>query len=110
MNIAAIQESAFKTEIEKGFYEEWNFSGSSKIIDPRCVPTKLALIHSEVSEALEAYRKEADWKEHFAEELADVIIRTCGLAGAFDLDLQAAVVAKLAKNKDRPYKNGGRKC
>jgi NTP pyrophosphatase (non-canonical NTP hydrolase) len=37
------------------------------------VPEKLCLIHSEVSEALEAHRK--DDKENFAEEIADIIIR-----------------------------------
>lgn len=34
-----------------------------------------ALIHSEVSEALEAFRKLDDWKSAAVEELADVVIR-----------------------------------
>jgi len=71
------------------------------------VGTKLALVHSEVSEGLEGYRKDrAD--EHlpqfdsFSVELADAIIRICDLAGGLGLPLGEALVAKLAYNAQRP--------
>jgi len=69
--------------------------------------TLLALIHSEVSEALEADRK-GD-QEHFAEELADVCIRIFDLCGAKGIDLEKEILDKMEYNKARPYKHGWKK-
>lgn len=71
------------------------------------IPAVLALIHSEVSEALEEFRKEHRL-DHFAEELADILIRTLDCAAALELDLDSAVQRKLEKNRQRGYKHGGR--
>ncbi len=68
--------------------------------------TWLALIHSEVSEALEADRKGDT--ENFAEELADVCIRIFDLCGAKGIDLEAAILNKMERNKSRSYKHGGK--
>lgn len=68
--------------------------------------TLLALIHSEVSEALEADRK-GD-QENFAEELADVCIRVFDLCGSREIDLEGAISKKMEKNKHRSYKHGGK--
>lgn len=70
------------------------------------VPEKLALIHSEVSEALEGYRKNLldDHLQHrkmFEVELADVVIRVFDLAGAEGLDLGGAIEEKLEYNQKR---------
>lgn len=73
----------------------------------RMVPTVLCLIHSEVSEALEEFRKQHR-KEEFTEELADIIIRTLDCSAALGLDIDSAVAAKLEKNRKRSYKHGGR--
>lgn len=70
------------------------------------VSEKIALIHSEISEALEADR-ESLMDDHLPGrpgievELADAVIRICDLAGALDLDLEGAVVAKLEYNQQR---------
>lgn len=72
--------------------------------DVHHVLSKLALIHSEVSEALEAARKGDD--ENFAEELADILIRIFDLAGATRVNLGFALIQKMNKNKTRPYKHG----
>lgn len=71
------------------------------------VGTKLALVHSEVSEGLEGYRKNLmdDKLPHrpmFEVEMADAIIRICDLAGGLKMDLGGAIVEKLAFNAQRP--------
>ena len=68
------------------------------------VPEKLALIHSEVSEALEADR--SGNAENFAEELADTIIRILDLSNALGIDITGAVRWKMEKNEGRPHKHG----
>jgi NTP pyrophosphatase (non-canonical NTP hydrolase) len=71
------------------------------------IGTKLALVHSEVSEGLEGHRKglQDDKLMHhpmLTVELADAIIRICDLAGGLKLDLAGALVEKLAFNAQRP--------
>jgi len=66
---------------------------------------KIALIHSEVSEIMEAYRrKNMDGKDGFAEEMADVIIRILHLAGIYKIDLEKEILKKLETNKNREWK------
>lgn len=71
------------------------------------VPAALMLITTEVAEAMEAFRKN-DFA-NFQEELADIIIRTAGLANGLGIDLGAAVLAKMEKNRTREYKHGGKR-
>lgn len=72
---------------------------------------KIALMHSELSEALEADRKNLE-AEHIPgftgveEELADVIIRILDFAGHHQLRLGEALSAKIAYNLTRPFKHG----
>jgi NTP pyrophosphatase (non-canonical NTP hydrolase) len=69
-------------------------------------PTKLALIHSEVSEAMEGFRKDLQ-DDHLparkmAEvELADALIRIFDLAGAHGFDLGNALMEKFNYNQQR---------
>ncbi len=65
----------------------------------------LALCHSELSEALESYRD--DDKKHFSEEIADTFIRLFHLCGDLNLDIEAAIHKKMAKNISRPINHGG---
>jgi hypothetical protein len=72
----------------------------------RNVPEMLALVHSEISEALEGHRKGLmdDHLPHrrMAEvELADAVIRIADLAGYLDMDLGGAVLEKLEYNRTR---------
>lgn len=65
---------------------------------------KFALIHSEISEAMEAYRKKnLNGQDGLAEELADAVIRIIHLAGIYKIDLEKEILKKLEKNKDREW-------
>ena len=71
--------------------------------------TQLALIHAEVSEAIEELRKVDNDPKKFGEELADIIIRTANLAHVANINLDAAVEMKAEKNRGRPHKHGGKR-
>lgn len=73
---------------------------------PHVIGAKIALIHSEASEALEGQRKDIpdDHLPHrsmLEVELADALIRVCDLAGMLGLDLGGAVAEKLLYNCNR---------
>ena len=70
------------------------------------VAEKLALIHSEISEAMEGARKnlmddKLPHRKMIEVELADAMIRILDLAGALQLDLAGAMQEKLAYNAVR---------
>ncbi len=71
--------------------------------DPVRIWEMLALIHTEVSEATDAYKK-GEPMDHVGEELIDALIRILHLLSALDLDADALFDAKMKKNWDRPYK------
>lgn len=70
--------------------------------DPERIWEMLALIHTEVSEATDAYKK-GQPIEHVGEELIDAIIRTLHLLSVLGLDAEALFQDKMAKNWERPY-------
>lgn len=70
------------------------------------ITQKLCLIHSEVSEAMEGFRKDLmddklPHRKMGEVELADVVIRCFDLAGACGFDLGAAIAEKMAYNAHR---------
>lgn len=85
----------------------WNVLTPEQWEDTYKIPGILALIHSEVSEALEGFR--AGDKENFEEELADVLIRVLDCASGLGLDLDKAVADKLSKNRKRAFRHGGKR-
>jgi NTP pyrophosphatase (non-canonical NTP hydrolase) len=94
--IQQLCEEAFSTAKSKGWHDE-----------PREFGTSLALIHAEVSEALEADRRH-EGINRVTEELADVCIRVFDLCGYYGWDLETAIEKKMEYNKLRTYKHGGK--
>lgn len=76
--------------------------------NPRSIPELLCLVHSEVSEALEAYRNHDS--ENFAEELADIVIRVFDMAVGNNINIQDEVVKKHLTNVNRSFRHGGKAC
>jgi NTP pyrophosphatase (non-canonical NTP hydrolase) len=71
--------------------------------EPARIWEMLALIHTEVSEATDAYKK-GESVEQVGEELTDAIIRILHLLSALDLDAEKLFQEKMKKNWDRPFK------
>lgn len=85
----------------------WNVLQPCQWADTYKIPAILALIHSEASEALEAFRKNDPI--NFAEELADVLIRVLDCAEGLGIDMDEEVERKLEKNRQRSYRHGGKR-
>jgi len=72
----------------------------------------IALMHSELSEALEALRNGNGSSEKMPgfnaveEELADAVIRIMDYAAGCNLRLAEAIEAKMVYNAIRPYRHG----
>lgn len=86
-------------------------------VPPTVQAAKLALIHSEVSEALECVRDgdlalrlddTTGKPEGLPSELADIVIRVADLCGALGIDLGEAIAKKMTYNETRTHRHGGR--
>lgn len=85
---------------------DWLLIGENPSVNVDKLMRLLALIHSEVSEAVEEVR--VGDRVKFTEELADVIIRTLDLSVGLGLDIGSAVVQKIEKNQKRGQRHGGK--
>lgn len=70
---------------------------------------KIALVGTEISEAIEAIRKQSyglEQKDTFEDEIADTFIRLADLCGELGIDIEKQIKWKLEHNKSREYKHG----
>jgi len=113
MTIQELQDRSYKTNEERGFHD-----GPVQLN----IPSKLMLVVSELSEALEEHRNgkplhyfsqsgadSIPKPEGIAAELADAVIRIADIAGILNFDLEFAISQKMDYNDTRPYMHGGRK-
>lgn len=111
-DLRIIMSKAHRTACDKGWWDQERSFGD-----------QIALMHTELSEALEEFRAGKPIAEIYhseseigpkpegvAVELADVIIRIGDTCEKYGIPLCEAIEEKLAYNQNRPYRHGGKLC
>ena len=109
MHIKDLCRTAHQDSARNGWYSDGD----------RNLGEMICLMHSELSEAMEALRKpneDGSLKEstkipgfsELVEELADCMIRIADFAEYQSLPLEDAISAKMAMNRTRGFKHGGK--
>ncbi len=114
MDITKLAKQIHEDNVAKGFWEDK---------ENRNIGELLMLCVSELSEALEAHRKDrmakvkgdetytkewfdAEVKDTFQDEITDTIIRLLDLSEGLDIPIASHITWKLAYNKERAFKHG----
>jgi NTP pyrophosphatase (non-canonical NTP hydrolase) len=118
-DINTLAKEVYTNAISKGFWGD-GLENPYEVAH-RTFGEKIALIHSELSEALEEYRNGRGLNETYfvvsnpakpegiPSELADAIIRIFDLAQACNIDLEKAISVKMKYNVGRPFMHGGKR-
>lgn len=105
MHISELQREAWQTAEVKGHH-----AGLAHLDRRSQALVRLALIHTEVSEATQEVKRygvdDLLVLGRIGNELADILIRTAELAETLGVDLQAHTKGVLYLNKQRPYGYG----
>jgi NTP pyrophosphatase (non-canonical NTP hydrolase) len=94
MRVADLVIEAHAYAVSKGFWNELREFG-----------TLIALVHSELSEALEAHRR-GEGLDRIGEELADAVLRIADICGAYRINLEECLKVKMIKNLARRPMHG----
>lgn len=103
-SFSVLQKEVHKTALDKGWWDTGRSDGEL-----------IALMHSELSEALEALRHHNEDDDKIPQfsgaeaELADVIIRIMDMAEARRWKIAEALIAKIQFNTTRERMHGGKK-
>lgn len=104
MTINEIAKEIHDNSVAHGWYDE-----------PRTFGDIVALCHSELSEALEAYRNKEDmcWlngdkPDGMAVEMVDCVIRIFDYLVSEGIDVEHIMKLKHEYNKSRPYRHNGK--
>ena len=106
LTLNTLRDAIYEDAVEHGLY------ALEKDV-PEIERAAVSLVSRIKSETNEARNAAIDWEahrsgaqDHFAEELADVIIMTLSTCGHLGIDIDAAVRRKMEINKARPWKHG----
>lgn len=113
-NFNATAAQCHNTALEKGWWDKEHEK-------ERTFASFIANCQAELSEAWEYYRKApsgttAQLSDHIPEfygieeELADVIIRIMDMACKYEIRVAEALIAKMAYNRTRPHRHGGKRA
>ena len=104
MDFGHMQKAVHQTSVDSGFWADIGFIGENDLF----LANKFVLMHSEISEAYEEFRKIERSDELIEEELADAVIRIMDFAEFCEYDLEKAIAKKNTHNRTRPYKHSKR--